>query len=79
MILTGLLPAPRKKITIEGENVAIEVAIEVAIDRLNASQGTIAKAKAVFANMGVDGVFGRSDIATITKNKDNARYRPCSQ
>ena len=75
MILTGLLPAPRKKITIEGENVAIEVAI----DRLNASQGTIAKAKAVFANMGVDGVFGRSDIATITKNKDNARYRPCSQ
>lgn len=75
MILTGLLPAPRKKITIEGENVAIEVAI----DRLNASQGTIAKAKAVFANMGVDGVFGRSDIATITKNKHNARYRPCSQ
>ena len=74
MILTGLLPAPRKKITIEGENVAIEVAI----DRLNASQGTIAKAKAVFANMGVDGVFGRSDIATITKNKDNARYRLCS-
>ncbi len=75
MILTGLLPAPRKKITIEGENVAIEVAI----DRLNASQGTIAKAKAVFANMGVDGVFGRSDIATITKNKNNARYRPYSQ
>ena len=75
MILTGLLPAPRKKITIEGENVAIEVAI----DRLNASQETIAKAKAVFANMGVDGVFGRSDIATITKNKNNARYRPYSQ
>lgn len=75
MILTGLLPAPRKKITIEGENVAIEVAI----DRLNASQGKIAKAKAVFANMGVDGVFGRSDIATITKNKNNARYRPYSQ
>ena len=75
MILTGLLPAPRKKITIEGENVAIEVAI----DRLNASQGTIAKAKAVFANMGVDGVFGRSDIATITKNKNNARYRSYSQ
>ena len=75
MILIGLLPAPRKKITIEGENVAIEVAI----DRLNASQGTIAKAKAVFANMGVDGVFGRSDIATITKNKNNARYRPYSQ
>ncbi len=68
MILTGLLPAPRKKITIEGENVAIEVAI----DRLNASQGTIAKAKAVFANMGVDGVFGRSDIAAITKDSVTA-------
>ena len=53
--------------------------MEVAIDRLNASQGTIAKAKAIFANMGADGVFGRSDIAAITKDKDNARYRPCSQ
>ena len=38
-----LVASTRKKITIEGENVAIEVAI----DRLNASQGTIAKAKAV--------------------------------
>ena len=73
--MTGLLPALRKKITIEGENVVIEVAI----DQLNASQGTIAKAKAVFANMGVDGVFGRSDIAAITKNKDHARYRPCDR
>lgn len=34
------------RITFEDENVAIEVAI----DRLNASQGTIAKTKAVFAN-----------------------------
>ena len=73
--MTGLLPAPRKRITIEDENIAIEVAI----DRLNASQGTIAKAKAVFANMGVDGVFGRSDIAAIAKDNDNARYRPYSQ
>ena len=56
------------KVTIEGENVAIEVAI----DRLNASQGTIAKAKAVFANMGIDGVFGRSDIAAITKDSVTA-------
>ena len=56
------------KITIEDENVAIEVAI----DRLNASQGTIAKAKAVFANMGADGVFGRSDIAAITKDSVTA-------
>ena len=73
--MTGLWPALRKRITIEGENVAIEVAV----DRLNANQGTIEKVKAVFANMGVDGVFGRSDIATITKNKDNARYWLCSQ
>lgn len=56
------------KVTIEGENVAIEVAI----DRLNASQGTIEKVKAVFANVGVDGVFGRSDIATITKDSVTA-------
>ena len=56
------------KVTIEGENVSTEVAI----DRLNASQGTIAKAKAVFANMGVDGVFGRSDIAAITKDSVTA-------
>ena len=33
------------KVTIEGKNVAIEVAIV----RLNASQATVAKAKAVFA------------------------------
>ena len=56
------------KVTIEAENVAIEVAI----DRLNASQTTIAKAKAVFANIGIDGVFGRSDIAAITKDSVTA-------
>jgi len=60
--------ATANKVTIEDENVAIEVAI----DRLNASQGTIAKAKAVFANMGIDGVFGRSDIAAITKDSVTA-------
>ena len=53
-----------QRITIEDKNVAI--------DRLNASQGTIAKAKAVFANMGADGVFGRSDIAAITKDSVTA-------
>ena len=56
------------KAAIEDENVAIEVAI----DRLNASQGTIAKAKAVFANMGIDGIFGRSDIAAITNDSVTA-------
>ena len=60
--------ATANKVTIEDENIAIEVAI----DRLNASQGTIAKAKAVFANMGADGVFGRSDIAAITKDSVTA-------
>ena len=60
--------ATASKVTIEDENIAIEVAI----DRLNASQGTIAKAKAVFANMGADGVFGRSDIAAITKDSVTA-------
>ena len=57
------------KAAIGDENVAIapdHLAIEVAINKLNASQATIAKAKAVFANMGIDGVFGRSDIAVIT-------------
>ena len=42
-----------------GQATASNIAIEVAIDQLNASKGTIAKAKAVFANMGVDGVFGK--------------------
>lgn len=63
------------KAAIGDENVAIapdHLAIEVAINKLNASQATIAKAKAVFANMGADGVFGRSDIAAITKDSVTA-------
>ena len=63
------------KAAIEDENVAIapdHLAIEVAIDKLNANQATIAKAKAVFANMGIDGVFGRSDIAAITNDSVTA-------
>ncbi len=63
------------KVAIEDENIAIapdHVAIEVAIDGLNASQATIEKAKAVFASMGVDGIFGRSDIAAITKDSVTA-------
>ncbi len=63
------------KAAIEDENVAIapvHLAIEIAIDKLNASQATIAKAKAVFANMGVDGIFGRSDIAAITNDSVTA-------
>ena len=56
-------------VTIEDENIAIttdHVAIVAAIDRLNASQATIKKAKAVYENMGIDGIFGRSDISSIT-------------
>ena len=63
------------KATIGDENVAIapdHLAIEVAINKLNASQATIAKAKAVFTNMDIDGVFGRSDIAVITNNSVTA-------
>ena len=54
--MTDLLPAPRTRITIEGENVAIEVAI----DRLNASQGTIAK----------DSVTAAGNLITKLKNAD---------
>ncbi len=63
------------KVMIEDENVAITpdfLAIEVAIDGLNASQATIKKARAIFANMGIDGIFGRSDIAAITNDSVTA-------
>ena len=56
-------------VTITDESVAITtdyVAIEAAIDGLNASQTTIKKAKEVYKNMGTDGIFGRSDISSIT-------------
>ncbi len=63
------------KVTIEDENVAItpdDLAIEVAIDGMNANQTTIKKAKTVFAIMGIDGIFGRSDIAAITNDSVTA-------
>lgn len=63
------------KVAIENENVTIapeHLAIEVAIDGLNANQATIEKAKAVFAGMGIDGIFGRSDIAAITNDSVTA-------
>lgn len=65
-----------EKVTIGGEKVAIEdekvtiggekVAIEVAIEELNARQTTIMKVKTVYKRMGTDGLFGRSDISSIT-------------
>ena len=61
--------------TSAAENAAIEsdrVAIEVAIERLTASSNTIRKAQAVFAKVGTDGIFGRSDIAAITNDSVTA-------
>lgn len=57
---------PVGKVAIDSDKVAIGVAIEVAIGQLNASKSTIDKALAVYAQMGSDTVFGRSDVATIT-------------
>ena len=62
-------------VSIGEKNVAIDpvyVAIEVAIGKLNASQATVEKAKAVYASMGIDGIFGRSDIAAITSDSVTA-------
>ena len=55
-------------VTIEDKSVVITteyIAIEAAIDGLNASRTTIKKAKEVY-NMRTDGIFGRSDISSIT-------------
>ena len=62
-------------VTIEDENIAITtdyVAIEASIDGLNASQTTIKKAKAVYKSKGTDGIFGRSDISSITEDSVTA-------
>ncbi len=59
------------KVAIEDENLAIapnHVAIEVAIGKLNVNQATIEKVRAVYESMGIDGVFGCSDIAAITND-----------
>jgi len=56
-------------IAVENEKVTIgeeKVTIGVVIDELEASDSAIEKAKAVFMNIGVDSVFGRSDVADIT-------------
>lgn len=70
------------KVAIEDENLAIApnhvaiapdyVAIEVAIGKLNVNQATIEKVRAVYESIGIDGVFGRSDIATITNDSVTA-------
>ena len=47
---------------------SIDVAIDVAIERLNANKGTKEKIQAIYAQMGTDKVFGRTDIAAITND-----------
>lgn len=69
-------------VTIEDESIAITsdyVAIEAAIDGLNASQTTIKKAKAVYKSIGTDGIFGRSDISSITGDSVTAAGNLISQ
>lgn len=51
---------------------AENVAIEVAIEGLAANSNTIRKVQAVFSKVGVDGIFGRSDIAAITNDSVTA-------
>ena len=66
---------PVEKMLIDPEKVAIDgknVAIEIAIEKLNASQNTIRKAIVVVEKMGIDGIFGRSDIAAITNDSVTA-------
>lgn len=64
-----------EKVAIGEENVSIApdyIAIEVAIEGMNGNSGTIKKAKAVFSQMGIDGIFGRTDIAAITRDSATA-------
>lgn len=63
------IEANSTNVMIDDENIAVttdHIAIEAAIDKLNTSQATIKKAKAVYKSMGIDGIFGRSDISSIT-------------
>ena len=58
-----------KNQAIRAEDPAIESqnqAIEVAINKMSANKNTRSKAMALFRAYGIEGVFGRSDVATIT-------------
>ena len=66
---------PIESVLIAPEKVAIDeknIAIELAIEELNASQNTIRKAAAVYEKMGIDSIFGRSDIVAITNDSVTA-------
>lgn len=54
-----------ENVSIDEKQVTIGVAIGVAIDKLDANQRTTEKIKMLYAQMGFDGIFGRSDIANI--------------
>ena len=69
---TGSEATTAENAAIDADHVAIDVAIDVAIEKLTASPNTIQKAKAVFAKVGTDGIFGRSDIAAITNDSVTA-------
>ena len=69
---TGSEATTAENAAIDADHVAIDVAIEVAIEKLVASPNTIQKAKAVFAKVGTDRIFGRSDIAAITNDSVTA-------
>ncbi len=69
---TGSEATTAENAAIESDHVAIKVAIDVAIEKLTASPNTIRKAKTVFAKVGTDGIFGRSDIAAITNDSVTA-------
>ena len=69
---TGSEATTAENAAIDADHVAIDVAIDVAIEKLTANPNTIQKAKAVFAKVGTDGIFGRSDIAAITNDSVTA-------
>lgn len=58
-----------EKVSIEGEKVLItsrNLSMQMAIDSLRAKKNTKNNANKLFAHMGFDGIFGRTDIMEIT-------------
>ena len=59
----------KEKVSIGNENMLItspNLLMQAMIDRLTAKKGTKENIRKLFAEMGFDGVFGRSDIMQIT-------------
>ena len=58
-----------EKVSVDGKNMLIEsenLLIKNAIEELNVNKNTKEKARILFAQMGIDGIFGRNDIMEIT-------------